>query len=77
MGLRIYVEDPGAVTNVASLLERMSREKATGRGPIELRLMAEDIGGEVDVSLGQDLPVSPQFKSALKAVPGVLTVEEV
>jgi len=77
LGLRIYVEDPGAVTNVASLLERMSREKATGRGPIELRLMAEDIGGEVDVSLGQNLPVSPQFKSALKAVPGVLTVEEV
>jgi DNA polymerase-3 subunit alpha len=77
MGLRIYVEAVDAVSNVASLLKRMSKEAGAARGSIELRLMTESIGGEVDISLGDRLPVSPQFKSALKAVPGVLTVEEV
>jgi len=77
LGLRIYVEAVDAVSNVASLLKRMSKEAGAARGSIELRLMTESIGGEVDVSLGDRLPISPQFKSALKAVPGVLTVEEV
>ena len=77
MGFRIYVEQAKAVSDVASLLQRMQGEKTTARGPIELRLLADDMGGEVDVSLGTSLPVSPQFKSALKAVPGVLSVEDV
>jgi DNA polymerase-3 subunit alpha len=32
---------------------------------------------EVDALLGENLPVSPQIKGALKSLPGVVTVEEV
>jgi len=31
----------------------------------------------VDVILADDLPVSPQVRSALRALPGVIEVEEV
>jgi DNA polymerase-3 subunit alpha len=39
--------------------------------------MAPDLPGEVDVLLGEDFPVSPQIKGALKSLGGVVMVEEV
>ncbi len=76
LGLKIFLETPDAVGPVGSLLERMRAENSHARGPILLCLLASDLDSEVDVSLGDDFPVSPQFKSALKAVPGVITVED-
>jgi DNA polymerase-3 subunit alpha len=38
--------------------------------------MAPDLPGEVDVLLGDDFPVNPQIKGALKSLSGVMTVEE-
>ncbi|MBF9029128.1 DNA polymerase III subunit alpha [Rhodobacterales bacterium HKCCE3408] len=76
-GLRVFVEEESALTAVASLLDRAKAEaKIRGRGPIELCLMAPDLPGEVDVLLGEDFPVTPQIRGALKSLPGVVTVEE-
>jgi DNA polymerase-3 subunit alpha len=33
--------------------------------------------GEVDIDLGQDFPVNPQIKGALRSLSGVMEVEEV
>jgi len=77
-GLRIFVEDQEAITTVAGLLERAKSEaKLKGRGPVHLCLMHPDLPGEVDVLLGEDFPVNPQIKGALKSLGGVMTVEEV
>ncbi|MEL6516879.1 MAG: DNA polymerase III subunit alpha [Pseudomonadota bacterium] len=76
--LRVFIDDSAAVTSVATLLERAKGESGmAGRGPIQLCLMAPDLPGEVDVALGDDFPVTPQIKGALKSLPGVMTVEEV
>ncbi|MEO0655631.1 MAG: DNA polymerase III subunit alpha, partial [Pseudomonadota bacterium] len=76
--LRVFIDDSSAVTSVAKLLDRAKGESGlTGRGPIQLCLMAPDLPGEVDVALGDDFPVNPQIKGALKSLPGVMTVEEV
>jgi DNA polymerase-3 subunit alpha len=76
-GLRVFMESPEAVATVRSILDRARAEAAMrGRGPIELCLMAPDLPGEVGVLIGDDFPVSPQIKAALKAVGGVMTVEE-
>ncbi|MEM9474491.1 MAG: DNA polymerase III subunit alpha [Pseudomonadota bacterium] len=76
--LRVFIDDSAAVTSVATLLDRAKGESGlTGRGPIQLCLMAPDLPGEVDVALGDDFPVNPQIKGALKSLPGVMTVEEV
>jgi len=39
--------------------------------------MHPDLPGEVDVFLGEDFPVNPQIKGALKSLDGVLMVEDV
>ena len=77
-GLRIFVESAEAAPSVAAILERAKGESGIrGRGPVHLCLMAPDLPGEVEMLLGEDFPVTPQIKGALKAVGGVMTVEEV
>jgi DNA polymerase-3 subunit alpha len=78
MGLRIFVEEDAAIPAVAGLLDRAKGEaKLKGRGPVSLCLLSPDLPGEVDVLLGEDFPVNPQIKGALKSLDGVLMVEEV
>ncbi len=77
-GLRVFIDEAVAVTGVAGLLERARGEaKLKGRGPVQLCLMDPDLPGEVDVLLGEDFPVNPQIKGALKSLDGVVLVEEV
>ena len=76
--LRVFIEEPTAVSGIAGLLERARREaKLKGRGPVQLCLLDPDLPGEVDVLLGEDYPVNPQIKGALKSLEGVVMVEEV
>ncbi|MEO1680049.1 MAG: DNA polymerase III subunit alpha [Pseudomonadota bacterium] len=76
-GFRVFVEETDAVISVKTLLERAAAQaKAVPMGPIALTLMSPDLPGEVDVMLGDRLPVSPQLRGAIKAVQGVLTVED-
>jgi DNA polymerase-3 subunit alpha len=77
-GLRIFIEEDVAIPAVAGLLDRARGEaKLKGRGPVSLCLLSPELPGEVDVLLGEDFPVNPQIKGALKSLDGVLMVEEV
>ncbi|MCZ0814050.1 DNA polymerase III subunit alpha [Roseovarius sp. EGI FJ00037] len=76
-GLRIYIETGDAIPSVASLLQDAARRvKSGGRGPIRFNLMAQGLPGEVEIDAGEDFPVNPQIKGAIKSLPGVMTVEE-
>ena len=48
-----------------------------GRGPIYFCLMDPALPGEVEIDLGQDFPVNPKIKGALRSLSGVIEVEEV
>ncbi|PWK59365.1 DNA polymerase III subunit alpha [Roseicyclus mahoneyensis] len=77
-GLRVFVEGETGIASVRSLLTRMAKDAArAARGPIHLCLMHPDLPGEVELVLGDDFPVSPQIKGALRSMEGVVTVEEV
>lgn len=77
MGLRVFVEAEAAVPNIAGLLGRMAEDPAIRtRGPVTLALVDPNLPGEVDVLLGEALPVNPQIKGALKSLAGVALVEE-
>jgi DNA polymerase-3 subunit alpha len=77
MGLKIFVEDMGAVTAVASIFEgAVTGAKKAGRGPVQFCLMDSSLPGEVEIDLGQDFPVNPAIKGAIKAVSGVMEVED-
>ena len=54
------------------------RMKFTGtKNYVQLCLTAADLPGEVEVLLGEDYPVNPAIKGALKSLGGVIAVEEV
>nr|MCU0910361.1 DNA polymerase III subunit alpha [Paracoccaceae bacterium] len=76
-GLRVFVDRIEAVASVASRLE-WARSDASNRarGPVTICLLAPDLPGEVEVTVGEDLPVAPQVRGALKGVAGVVTVED-
>ncbi|MGB0900434.1 DNA polymerase III subunit alpha [Halocynthiibacter sp.] len=74
MGLLIYVEEPGAIPAVASVLDQSD---ARGRGPVKFCLMAPDLPGEVDIELDKTFALNPQIKSAIKSLDGVMAVEEI
>ncbi|SEW27055.1 DNA polymerase III, alpha subunit [Cognatiyoonia koreensis] len=77
-GLRVFLDAPDAIPSVASILENAMRDNVKGgRGPIYFCLMNSDLPGEVELDLGQDFPVNPQIKGALRSLGGVIEVEEV
>ena len=77
MGLRVFIEDAGAVTTVAAVLEQARQAARTaGRGPVRFCLRDPGLPGEVEVELGEDFAVNPEIKGALKSLEGVLTVED-
>jgi len=78
LGLRVFVDGPAGITSVQTLLDRARAEaKTRARGPVSLCFSAPDLPGEIDVLIGEDFPVTPQIKGALKSLGGVVMVEEV
>jgi DNA polymerase-3 subunit alpha len=76
-GLRIFLDAPDAISSVATILSNAARDGVKGgRGPVFFRLMNHDLPGEVELDLGQDFPVNPQIKGALRSLNGVIEVED-
>ena len=71
--IRVHVNRPEALTSIATLLARVE-----GRHRAQITLcVADATGREIDLTLPQSYPVTPQIKGAIKAMAGVVMVEEV
>jgi DNA polymerase III subunit alpha len=78
MGLRVFIDGPGAIQAVADVLDGARQAvKAAGKGPVQFCLMHPDLPGEVEVDLGREFPVTPQIKGAIRSLDGVMEVEEI
>jgi DNA polymerase-3 subunit alpha len=76
-GLRVFVNDAVAAPSLAAQLATIARQATTPRrGPVSLILMHPELPGEVEMALPDPYPITPQVLSALKAVPGVMYLEE-
>ncbi|SNT33863.1 DNA polymerase III subunit alpha [Tropicimonas sediminicola] len=76
-GFRLFVNDGSALPVLQSILVRTAEAGPVRmKGPIHVTLIDPGLPGEVDMELGTDLPVSPQVRGALKAVGGVVDVED-
>jgi len=76
-GLKIFVNSDGTISSVASLLKRVEQEKnVLGRGEVSLCLVDSELPGEVELLVGDSYPINPQVYNALRALKGVLSVEE-
>ena len=77
MGLKVFVDEAIAVEAVATLLERATADaKGRSRAPVRLCLLGDGLPGEVELDLGVDYVVNPQIKGAIKAIDGVVMVED-
>jgi DNA polymerase-3 subunit alpha len=77
-GLTVYVDDAAAMASIRARLgqgARMTRARR-GEGPVHLVMALPDSAQEVEIALPGIYPVGPEIRGALKAVPGVATVEE-
>ncbi|MCK0141850.1 DNA polymerase III subunit alpha [Aliiroseovarius sp. F20344] len=78
MALKLYLEEPTVLEQVASLLNDAAEKARNVRpGEISICLMDPSLPGEVEMTLGQSYPLNPQIKGALKSLNGVIDVEEV
>ncbi len=78
MGLRIFLDDPGAVTTVANVLASAAEAARNApRGPVEFCLLSPDLPGEVTIDAGPDFALNPQIKGAIKSLDGVMDVQEI
>jgi DNA polymerase-3 subunit alpha len=80
MALRIFLRDDKPLDSIAKRLESVAVKGATGggangkAGDVTL-IMPIDLETEVEMQLPGRFKVSPQIAGAIKAVPGVTTVE--
>ncbi len=71
--LRIHLDRAEAAASVASLFARVE-----GRNKAQITICVPDgEGREIDLTLPQPYPITPQIKGAIKAMAGVVLVEEV
>ena len=71
--LRIHISHPQAVASLSNLLGKLE-----GKSRAQIILCLPDPSGrEVDVTLDGTYPITPQIKGAIKAMQGVVMVEEV
>ncbi|WP_226688789.1 DNA polymerase III subunit alpha [Ruegeria arenilitoris] len=77
-GLRIFVDVPEVLPTVAKVLEDAAgAAKRAAKGPIHICLLDPGLPGDVEMDLGQDFPINPQIKGAIKSLDGVTMVEEI
>jgi DNA polymerase-3 subunit alpha len=74
--LRIHLDRAGAAASVASLLARVGADGGRAQGSITICVPDTGTGREIDVLLPRLWPVSPQIKGALRAMTGVVLVED-
>ena len=74
-GLRIFVEKPEACNGLRTRLEDVEQPKHKRGGEVSLVIMTPE--REVEMRLPHKYAINPRVAGAIKAVPGVLHVEEV
>jgi DNA polymerase III subunit alpha len=76
-GLRVFIDRPDAITTVAAILAKAANDGTrAARGSVYFCLMDDALPGEVEVNLGDDFPVNPQIKGALRSLNGVIEVQD-
>jgi len=77
-GLRVFLEGQEGLEAIGSVLRDAEKVGGHGaRGPIVVTVDLAGRPGEVDLTLPQEFPVTPQVKGALRSLPGVMDVQEV
>jgi DNA polymerase III subunit alpha len=69
-GMKVYLRDEKTFNSV------LARLTNSGRAPVRIVVMTEE-GSDITVQIGDKFTVSPQIMAAVKAISGVVAVEEI
>ena len=72
VGLKVYLSDPATLPSLRQIIERMNK----GRGRLHL-VLELDRGRECELTLAGGWNISPATRGAIKAISGVVDVQEV
>ncbi len=76
-GLRVWLETAEGFDHLAALMARLAPDRSlVPRGALSVSAMYLPEIGEIEIRLGEDLPVAPAVRSALKSLPGVAAIED-
>ena len=76
-GLRVRLDTPAALAGLGGLLASLGPAPRKSLGPLVFSVRDPDTGGEIEIDAGRQLPVTPALKQQIRALDGVLAVEEV
>jgi len=78
-GLRVRLDGAQALIELSEVLDRNPPNKAPRKslGPLLFCVPDPETGGEIEIDIGREIPVTPMVKAAMRGVEGVLAVEEV
>jgi DNA polymerase-3 subunit alpha len=71
-GLRIFLKDPAPLPSVKQVIQRQGR----GRGKVSL-VLELDRSREVEMALPGEWSIAPGTRAAIRAIPGVVEVQDV
>jgi DNA polymerase-3 subunit alpha len=71
-GLKIFLRDPTPVSGIKQILDRAGK----GKGRVQISLDLADLGWETDVTIKGGFAISGAVRSAIKAVPGVMDIQD-
>ncbi|MCR9255037.1 MAG: DNA polymerase III subunit alpha [Alphaproteobacteria bacterium] len=74
-GLKIFVDRPEPIEQLASILKREQDRGGRGRSPIKLALSMEN--REVEMVIGTRFRISGPLRAALKSVDGILHIQDI
>ena len=78
-GLRVRLDGAQALIELSEVLDRNPPNKAPRKslGPLLFCVPDPETGGEIEIDIGREIPVTPMVKAAMRGVEGMLAVEEV
>jgi DNA polymerase-3 subunit alpha len=71
-GLKIFVRDQTPVSGIKQILDRAGK----GKGRVQISLDLADLGWETDLTIKGGFAISGAVRSAIKAVPGVMDIQD-
>ncbi|MCW1933398.1 DNA polymerase III subunit alpha [Pararhodobacter zhoushanensis] len=77
-GLRVRLEAPGALSELLDVFDNLPpNAPRKAFGPLRFCVPDPLTGGEIEIDAGRQVPVTPLLKQQVRAIEGVLAIEEV
>ncbi|MBN8291507.1 DNA polymerase III subunit alpha [Rhodobacter sp. NTK016B] len=77
-GLKIRLESPDAIRGLLEILQSLpGNAPRKAFGPLSFSVPDVSTGGEIEIDAGRPVPVTPTLKHQIRAVEGVLAIEDV